>query len=173
MSDMERDRLLAIKSATLSLAEALGLKLVDGRKLRVSAEPSRRIDVASDTSGLRLTLAKTWVKAMATVDAELGEDFVSSPVWPILIDLYISEATDRPVAISDACRAARIAPTTALRWVHVLEGRGFIYRQDDIRDKRRAFLRLTSLGREKVEAVLDRVTANEEQLGLIRVAPRE
>ncbi|WP_327752926.1 hypothetical protein VVT58_15520 [Sphingobium sp. SJ10-10] len=157
MSDMEEERILAMKSATLSLAETLGLRLVDGRKLRVALEPERQIDATTNKSTLRLSIAQAWAKAMETVDTEFGADLTSSPVWSILIDLYISDAVSRPVAVSDACRAARIAPTTGLRWVHVLEGRGYIYRQDDIRDKRRVFLHLTSLGTEKVEAVLDRI----------------
>src|SRR6056297_2886905 len=53
------------------------------------------------------------------------------PYIDILLDLFVNEAIDRDVAVSDACIASRAPPTTALRWLGVLEKAGFIQKRHD------------------------------------------
>jgi hypothetical protein len=63
--------------------------------------------------------------------------------WNILIDLFLQQQLDRDVSITSSCLASGVPPTTALRWIDVLEGEGMIVREDDASDKRRRFVRLT------------------------------
>lgn len=174
MEDMERDdapdKLAAVKMVTLRLADMLGLKLEDGRRLRIATEPPLQNESASDRKDLRIAMARSWAKAMLMTDQLLGAELTGSPAFAILIDLYVSAADRRQVAISDASCAGRVPPTTGLRWVKVLESRGFIYRQDDPTDRRRVFLRLTSLGIETLEAVLDRTAESNAANGLGRLS---
>lgn len=65
------------------------------------------------------------------------------PAWDILLDLFISERENRDVSVSSACLAAFVPPTTALRWVGVLEQHGALQREPDPCDRRRINLRLT------------------------------
>ena len=165
-----KDRLAAAKAATLHLADTLGLRLVDGRRLRIAAEPPPQIEETKERKDLRIAMARAWANALLATDGVFGSALTGTPAWAILIDLYISEADNRRVAISDACHAARIPATTALRWVNVLEERGYIYRRNDPKDGRRVFLRLTSLGTDKLETVLDRTAQSDEKSGLGRLS---
>lgn len=71
--------------------------------------------------------------------------FVSSdPIWPILLDLYVHTAEDRLVSVSDACVAARVPNTTALRHIGELVEQGAVERIPDLRDRRRINLQLAA-----------------------------
>jgi DNA-binding MarR family transcriptional regulator len=72
-------------------------------------------------------------------------DLFSDPAWDILLDLFAAYETGQRVSISSACIASNVPPTTALRWLAILENRGLIVRASDDTDKRRAFVRLSDL----------------------------
>lgn len=66
----------------------------------------------------------------------------SDPVWPMLLDLYVHTAEDRLVSVTDACIAARVPNTTALRHIGELVEQGAVERMPDLRDRRRTNLKL-------------------------------
>lgn len=74
-------------------------------------------------------------------------DLFGEPAWDILLDLAVHEGQGRPLSVTGACVGSAVAPTTALRWVNVLEKKGFIQRSPDPLDHRRVYLTLTPLGR--------------------------
>lgn len=74
-------------------------------------------------------------------------DLFGEPAWDILLDLAVHEGQGRPLSVTGACVGSAVAPTTALRWVNVLEKKGFIQRSPDPLDHRRVYLVLTQLGR--------------------------
>ncbi len=63
--------------------------------------------------------------------------------WNIMIDLFVQQQLGRDVSITSACLASGVPPTTALRWIEVLENEGVVVREDDESDRRRRFVRLT------------------------------
>ena len=67
-----------------------------------------------------------------------------APGWDILLDLYAHALEGRRVSITSSCIASGVPPTTALRYLQVLEEAGLIERVDDRVDRRRSFLSLTS-----------------------------
>ena len=80
-------------------------------------------------------------------DRVLGGDLFSDPVWNILLDLFISEFEQKKVAVGDACIAADVPVTSALRCCRLLEIRGFIRRERDPLDGRRMLVRLSDTTR--------------------------
>ncbi|MEL0210672.1 MAG: MarR family transcriptional regulator [Novosphingobium sp.] len=76
----------------------------------------------------------------------LPADLFGEPTWDILLDLYIATREDRRVPTTSACIGAHVPPTTALRWLRILEARGLVEREDDGRDGRRTFVRLSASG---------------------------
>ena len=56
---------------------------------------------------------------------------------------------------TSACLGAHVPPTTALRWLRLLEGYGMIEREEDERDGRRTFVRLSTKGMDLVGNFLD------------------
>lgn len=76
----------------------------------------------------------------------LPADLFGEPTWDILLDLYVATREKRTVPTTSACIGAHVPPTTALRWLRLLEARGLVEREDDGRDGRRTFVRLTDQG---------------------------
>jgi len=72
----------------------------------------------------------------------------------MLLELYLSEITDRPIAVSSLCASALVPATTALRWIWRLETGGWAERHTDPNDGRRIFISLTERGRESMERFL-------------------
>ena len=76
----------------------------------------------------------------------LPADLFGEPTWDILLDLYVATQENRPVPTTSACIGADVPPTTALRWLRILEARGLVEREEDGRDGRRTFVRLSEQG---------------------------
>lgn len=74
-------------------------------------------------------------------------DLFGDPAWDILLDLVYAERDHKSVSVTSACMAASVPPTTALRWVTILENRGYIERMQDKLDGRRRYVMLTEKGR--------------------------
>lgn len=85
----------------------------------------------------------------------LPADLFGEPTWDILLDLYIAARENRPVPTTSACIGAHVPPTTALRWLRILEARGMVARQDDGRDGRRTFVHLSPRGLEAMDRMLE------------------
>lgn len=66
---------------------------------------------------------------------------LGEPGWMMLIDLAANQG--RNVSISSACLASFAPPTTALRYIGILERRKLVVREADTDDHRRFWLRLT------------------------------
>jgi DNA-binding transcriptional ArsR family regulator len=76
----------------------------------------------------------------------LAADLFGEPTWDILLDLFIAAHEGRRVPTTSACIGAHVPPTTALRWLRILEARGLVEREEDGRDGRRTFVRLSKRG---------------------------
>lgn len=79
-------------------------------------------------------------------DKLFSADLFGEPSWDILLDLFVAERRGRKLQVSTVCIGAQVPNTTALRYIGLLEVRGYIDRECDPQDSRRIFLRLTSLG---------------------------
>lgn len=90
----------------------------------------------------------------------LPADLFGEPTWDILIDLYIAYREGRRVPTTSSCIGAHVPPTTALRWLRILETRDLIEREDDGRDGRRTFVRLSAQGLTAMDAALASIHAN-------------
>lgn len=79
-------------------------------------------------------------------DRHLPGDLFGEPTWDILLDLYVATREGRSVPTTSACIGANVPPTTALRWLRIMEARGLVEREEDGRDGRRTFVRLSARG---------------------------
>jgi hypothetical protein len=92
--------------------------------------------------------------ARLRLEKHFGEGLFADPARDILLDLFAARAEGRAVSVSDCTIGARVPPTTALRWIGMLEERGLIARRADPRDGRRMHLGLTDRAYASVEAYL-------------------
>lgn len=94
----------------------------------------------------------------------LPADLFGEPAWDIMLDLYIAAREDRRVPTTSACIGAHVPPTTALRWLRILEARGLVEREDDGRDGRRTFVCLTHRGVAAMDSALASVAQGHDRL---------
>lgn len=80
-----------------------------------------------------------------------GSDLFGEPAWDMLLELYAVELAGRQESVSGLCSVSGVPPTTALRWIKVLESDGWIARSADQFDGRRRFLSLTCKARTAME----------------------
>jgi hypothetical protein len=69
-------------------------------------------------------------------------ELFADPAWDILLELLLAEISQQRVSVSNACVAAAVPATTALRWVNVLVQQGLVIREADPLDGRRVFVEL-------------------------------
>ncbi len=68
---------------------------------------------------------------------------MADPLWDILLELLRAETMQHRVTVSNACLAAGVPATTALRWLKVMERENFVVRHRDPLDARRIYVALT------------------------------
>ena len=94
--------------------------------------------------------------------SQLSESWDIAEVgWAILFDLYIMERAGRRVSITSACLASGAPHATASRHLTDLLDRNILAKEADAGDARRAFLRLSSVGRQLVERALKSAIVSE------------
>ncbi len=62
----------------------------------------------------------------------------NDPSWEMILELYVATREGRPLAVSQLCSLSGGSTTTALRHIENLEALGYISRETDITDRRRA-----------------------------------
>ena len=82
-----------------------------------------------------------------------GRQF-GDPAWCLLLDLFVSGSTEARLPISSSAIASRVATSTAMRYIGLLQRAGLIERRPNPDDRRSALLSLTGAGERLVEATL-------------------
>ncbi len=83
------------------------------------------------------------IRARRLRDDFLGESLFADPAWDILLDLMASRLEEKRVSVSSLCIAAAVPPTTALRHIALMTGRGLLIRVSDPDDRRRVHIALS------------------------------
>jgi DNA-binding MarR family transcriptional regulator len=151
-------------------AIALILELADQFGLHGQISPGSPAD-PTEVAARRLITAKAWQRA-SRVRREFfegGGDLFADPAWEILIELYIEQAGNRRVMVSNACIAAQVPTTTGLRWLDRLFRTGLITRMHDGFDRRIVYVALSEGGLERMEVALDAAIESDRKLGLGRL----
>jgi DNA-binding MarR family transcriptional regulator len=92
----------------------------------------------------------------------LGGSLFADPAWDLLLHLYVESAAGRRVAISELCAAAKVRPTTGLRWINLLVEAGLLEKSDDPADARRVFVGFAPGAEEALHHILARAMAESE-----------
>ncbi|WP_421839146.1 winged helix DNA-binding protein [Novosphingobium sp.] len=151
--DRGRRRAALRRASPAALAEAMATQdpLGDADRVAVpyataSAAATLHESSTRITSEALLAFARETYAIRRRRDRHLPGDLFGEPTWDILLDLYVATREGRPVPTTSACIGANVPPTTALRWLRILEARGLVEREDDGRDGRRTFVRLSARG---------------------------
>jgi len=99
-------------------------------------------------------LVRSLIRARRMREEYLGHDLFADPAWDMLLDLYAARLEKRRVSVSSLCVASAVPPTTALRWIALLESKGHVTRSSDDGDRRRIFVEIVEETAYKLEAFL-------------------
>jgi DNA-binding transcriptional ArsR family regulator len=92
-----------------------------------------------------------YLRARRLRDGMFPEGIFADPAWDMLLDLFACKLEGTRVCVSNACSAAGVPQTTALRWVDRLEECGLVERRPDPVDSRRIYVELTELAGWRME----------------------
>jgi DNA-binding MarR family transcriptional regulator len=106
--------------------------------------------------GWMVEAVRTAYKARRERERLFGAHLFGDPAWDLLIYLFLAMEDGRGVTITEACSAASVPTSTALRYVAYLTDRKLLVRVADPRDKRAALLYLSESGRDKLLELLQR-----------------
>jgi DNA-binding MarR family transcriptional regulator len=79
------------------------------------------------------------------------DGYFSGSIWDILLELDRAERGGQRYVVSDVGIGSKIPNTTALRYLVILESDGMITRENDPKDRRRTYVKLTA----KCRAAID------------------
>ena len=101
----------------------------------------------ADDSDLALAnAARKLLKQRSRRQKYLPPELFAEPAWDMLLDLFIAQMEGREVSVTSVCLASSSPPTTALRWLEVVQGLGLVERSPSAEDRRVSHVRLTSAG---------------------------
>jgi hypothetical protein len=104
----------------------------------------RRPDYRADPTGpADAAFLRAMIRTRRLRGDYLPADLFADPAWDMLLDLMAARLEGKKVAISSLCIAAGVPPTTALRWIGMLTGRGLLIRIADPADGRRIHMELS------------------------------
>jgi DNA-binding MarR family transcriptional regulator len=83
----------------------------------------------------------------------------ADPAWDMILALYCAEGRGERLSVTSLGYSVGLPQATAARWIGSLRRAGLIEQQQDERDGRRKFLRLSSLAQENVTSWLERAKA--------------
>jgi hypothetical protein len=129
------------------------LRLVNGG----TAEDPRDLELAA--------IARHYLRQRRAREARLPAQLFADPAWDTMIDLFASRLEGKAMSVTDACIAACVPPTTALRWFAKMEECGMLVRRLDPRDARRAYLELTPQAADEVRQWLQRTFLSGPHIG--------
>jgi DNA-binding MarR family transcriptional regulator len=138
-----------------------------GRRLRMSdlffsqeelvADRAKRHTKFGGYGITRHSVAK-WLYWSRTMRPDDGiKKLYGEAVWDIFLDLYIAEAEAKRISVTSMCIGSGVAPTTALRYMTMLIGAGWLVREEDEVDNRRVYVKLSRSGKAQMDAYLDTV----------------
>lgn len=80
-----------------------------------------------------------------------GPGIFGEPAWDMLLDLYSATLEGRAESVSSVAVASGAPPTTALRWIMLLEESGWVVREPDPNDGRRVLVSLSPRARSAMD----------------------
>jgi DNA-binding MarR family transcriptional regulator len=99
-------------------------------------------------------LVRSIIRRRRMREEYLGRDLFADPAWDMLLDLYAARLEQRRVSVSSLCVASAVPPTTALRWIALLESKGHVAKNSDAGDRRRIFVEIIQESADKLQAFL-------------------
>lgn len=89
----------------------------------------------------------------------INRNIFGEPAWDMLLDLFVARVEGVRLSVKAVCIASQVPPTTALRWITVLENEGLVDKSQDSADGRRLWIELSDLGMHRMFAYFKDLTS--------------
>jgi predicted transcriptional regulator len=104
-----------------------------------------------------MEMCRKLVTTRKALGDSLGYRYCASPIWDMLLELYLAAREHRIVYFWSLCGFANVPFSTASRKVSDMEEIGLVLRNAAHRDRRGVEVALTDNGQKIVESLLDRL----------------
>jgi hypothetical protein len=105
----------------------------------------------------RVSVCRALIEIRKAIGDGLGFSLCPSPIWDMLLDLYIAHHEQREVYLWPLCIAANAPLSTAHRKIREMEAKGYINRSPTVRDGRRIGITMTNQGLAITARLLDQI----------------
>lgn len=112
----------------------------------VSAQPILYPPEVVDAQIAELGLVEAMIRTRRRRTKQFPSDWFSDPAWDILLFLYMSHLEGTGVTVGDVGHGTGNRPTTAIRWLDIIEAAGLLERRRCSKDSRRVFVFLNEAG---------------------------
>lgn len=141
----------------LTVTELARLTAASGK---TASESARR----SPFSALDSQIAAARDRAVSILDirkrreALFGYDLFGEPAWDLMLDLFVQHVDRQKTSSTSAAIAARVPPTTALRYLNSLVRKGLVVRNASDHDLRVQYVALSEYGYREMLSLLGEAT---------------
>lgn len=124
--------------------------------LQKSSDRSTTDNSIANPAPEMLSMANKMVRLHQLKDRNLGEELsaLGEPVWKILLQLVIATEEDREASAADISHHLSIPETTAVRYIDILENKGFVIYSRYPTNQHSGQLSLTRQGRSILRDIL-------------------
>jgi DNA-binding MarR family transcriptional regulator len=119
---------------------------LNNRKQKDLDELSRTIDVPSERRTMSTARVRKVINERKRRAEFLRRELFSDPAWDLLLEAYVLKLSGKDFAVGKAGKISSVPPSTALRWVKVLECEGLLIRRIDPNDATRVLIELSRKG---------------------------
>ena len=86
-----------------------------------------------------------------------GPGMFADPGWDLLLHLYVAKLQGKKLSVSLLSDVSGVPLTTAMRWLDILDGAGWVTRKPDQFDRRRVHVELSDRGIATLQVYFDAV----------------
>jgi len=148
----------------LPLSEKIGriIQSLAGSSLDpAEGEPEDTSPIALDISEQEVARVFQMWRARA---GYLPDELLLDPAWGMLLELLLAELQGRRVSWLRLCNVSSVPATTAVRWIKLLERRGFVISRTDPQHADDQFAELTRKGRSALQRYFHDVVQSQEPI---------
>jgi DNA-binding MarR family transcriptional regulator len=128
----------------------------------VSAQPILYPPEVTDPDIAELGLVDATIRIRRARAAHFPPEWFSDPAWDILLFLFISHLQEVKVTVGDVGHGTGNRPTTAIRWLDIIESAGLLDRRRSTRDSRRVYVFLNERGVNLMRKYFEAIRPNSE-----------
>ncbi|WP_152569478.1 MULTISPECIES: MarR family transcriptional regulator [Sphingomonas] len=114
-------------------------------------EPAFESD-CSARRGELISYARSAMQRRQARKEHFAKAIIGEPAWDLLLILYVADGIGEAITVTEAADRARLASTSAKRWIEYLEKERLVHRRPHERDGRRIALSLSTKGRRSLDS---------------------